>query len=119
MYNNASNKGRNAPGTMQRDAGMQKADRAAKGPNNVYADRSGNVQRQTNQGWQTRDNQGQWKSSGSGSSMNRDAQARQRGSSGGGSSYGGASYGGSRGSSGGGRSSGGGSRGGGGGGRRR
>jgi hypothetical protein len=122
MYNNASNAGRNAPSTMQRDAGMQKADRVAKGPNNVYADKSGNVHRQTDQGWQSRD-QGQWKSSPSASTqpsrgssggygggataapsnLNRDAQARQSGASRSSSSYGGGSYGGgSRGGGGGG-----------------
>jgi hypothetical protein len=102
LYNGAGNKDRVAPSSMQRDAGLQKADRASKGGrNNVYADRGGNVQRQTSNGWQSRDN-GQWKNSSS-AGMNRDAQARQRG---------GSSYGGSRGGGGGGR--GGGGRGGGG-----
>jgi hypothetical protein len=102
LYNGAGNKDRLAPSSKQRSAGLQKADRVSSGRNNVYADRSGNVQRQTSQGWQQRNN-GQWKNS-SGSGMNRDYQARQRGSS---------SYGGRGGYSGGSR--GGGGRGGGGG----
>jgi hypothetical protein len=111
MYNNSSNKGRVASNDMQRNANTQKANRTAKGPNNVYADKSGNVSRQTSQGWQSRNSSnGSWGSPSSSSNMNRDAQARQSGASR--SSYGGSSYGGSRGG-------GGGSRGGGGGGRRR
>src|SRR6185436_19376101 len=43
------------------DAGLRKADRVAKGPNNVYAGSNGQVYRQTQKGWQSRD-QGQWKS---------------------------------------------------------
>ena len=83
MYNNAANKDRVAPSSKQRDANLNKADRTAKGPNNVYADKGGNVHRQTNQGWQSRD-QGQWKSSPRSSqtqSMNRDHRARQSGAS--------------------------------------
>jgi hypothetical protein len=81
MYNNATNKDRVAPSTKQRDANLQKADRTAKGPNNVYADKSGNVHRQTSQGWQSRD-QGQWQSSPRSSqatNMNRDYGARRSG----------------------------------------
>ena len=112
MYNNAANQDRVAPSSKQSAANMQKADRAGKGPNNVYADKSGNVQRQTSQGgWQSQSN-GSWNSSqnssrNSSNNMNRDAQARQSGANRSSSSYSG-----SRGSSGG-------SRGGGGGGRRR
>jgi len=62
LYGQAGNRGRVAPATMQRDAALQKADRVAKGPNNVYADRDGNVHRQSSDGWQSRD-QGQWKAS--------------------------------------------------------
>jgi hypothetical protein len=122
IYNDSSNKARNAPSAMERDAGMQKADRVAKGPNNVYADRNGNVARQSSNGnWQSREN-GQWKSSPaastqpsrgssgqSGSSLNRDAEARRSGSNRPSSSYGG-SYGGNRGSYGGRRGGGGGRR---------
>ena len=127
MYNNASNKDRVAPSNKANSAGQYKADRVGKGANNVYADKSGNVARQTSQGnWQSRDN-GQWKggsqNSGAaqmGSNLGRDAQARQNGANR--SSYGGSQ---NRGSSGGsygggsrgGGSYGGGSRGGGGGGR--
>ena len=111
LYNNGGNKDRNAPSTMQRGGNAQVADRTAKGPNNVYGDRNGNVQRQTSQGWQSRTN-GSWSNSPSQGSLNRDAQARQRGAS--------SSYGGGRSSSGGGARPSGGSRGGsGGGGRRR
>lgn len=101
LYGQGAAKDRMAPSTMQRDAGMAKADRVAKGPNNVYADKSGNVHRQTSGGWQSRD-QGTWKNSspspstrpsqGSSpsarpstrpsqapSSVNRDYQARQNG----------------------------------------
>jgi hypothetical protein len=59
LYKKAENRDRLAPSTMQRDAALQKADRVAKGPNNVYADRSGNVYRQTLQGWESRDH-GKW-----------------------------------------------------------
>jgi hypothetical protein len=110
LYQGGSGKGRVAPSTMQRDAGRQKADRVAKGPNNVYGDKRGNVHRQTPSGWQTRD-QGSWKGSGSGSQdLSRDARARQQGAYGSGSS--------SRGGYSGGRSGGGGRSRGGGGGRR-
>ncbi len=136
LYNNAGTRDRVAPAAKQRDASRQKADRVAKGPNNVYADRDGNVHRQTSDGWQSRDN-GQWKSSQGGAAtrpsqpaagtrpatpstrpaqpstrpapanLNRDAQARQQGANR-------SSYGGSRGGSGSSGSRGGGGRGGGG-----
>jgi hypothetical protein len=78
MYNNAANKDRMAPSNMQKDANMQKANRAGSGPNNVYADKNGNVQRQTSQGWESRNNSGGWNSpSTSQNNLNRDAQARQ------------------------------------------
>ena len=97
LYNQGTNKNRNAPSSMQRDAGLNKANSVGKGKNNVYADRNGNVSRQTSSGWQSRSNNGGWSSpSKGGSNMNRDAQARSRGSS---SSYGGSRGGGSRGGS--------------------
>ncbi len=65
LYNNASTRDRVAPSSKQRDASNLKADRVAKGPNNVYADKSGNVHRQTSNGWQSREN-GQWNPSQSG-----------------------------------------------------
>ena len=61
LYQQSGNRDRVAPSTKQRDAGLQKADRVAKGPNNVYAGSNGQVYRQNQQGWQSRD-QGQWKS---------------------------------------------------------
>ncbi len=59
IYRQADNRNRLAPSTMQRDAALKKADRVAKGPNNIYADRDGNVFRQTPQGWESRD-RGKW-----------------------------------------------------------
>ena len=112
LYQNRGNRDRVAPTSMQRDAGRQKADRVAKGPNNVYGDRNGNVHRQTPSGWQSRD-QGSWKSSGSGSSsrdLSRDASARQRGAYGSSSGSSGGSRGGYSGSRGGGSRGGGGGR---------
>jgi hypothetical protein len=69
LYKNGGNSARNAPSTMQSNAGTQKADRVSKGPNNVYADKSGNVHRQTSGGsWESRDS-GSWKSSPSASTQ--------------------------------------------------
>ncbi|HET9253349.1 MAG TPA: carbohydrate-binding family V/XII [Candidatus Eisenbacteria bacterium] len=102
LYQGAGNRNRVASSDMKRDAGRQKADRVAKGPNNVYGDRNGNVHRQTPSGWQSRD-QGSWKSSGNSPStqdLSRDASARQRGaygSSGGSRGYSGGRSGGTRG----------------------
>jgi hypothetical protein len=62
LYQRAETRDRVVPATMQRDAGLQKADRVAQTPNNVFADRSGNVHRQTPNGWETRDNR-QWRPS--------------------------------------------------------
>jgi len=62
LYRQPATRDRVAPSTMQRGAGLKQANTVAKGPNNVYADKSGQVHRQTSQGWQTRD-QGQWKAS--------------------------------------------------------
>jgi hypothetical protein len=62
IYRQSDNRNRIAAPTLQRDAALQKADRVAKSPNNVFADRSGNVYRQTPKGWESRD-QGQWKPS--------------------------------------------------------
>lgn len=49
--------------------------------NNVYADRDGSVHRKTNQGWQQRGSSGWSAPKSSNSSLNRDYNARQRGSS--------------------------------------
>jgi hypothetical protein len=77
IYNNAGNRDRVAPNNKTKNANLQPVNKTAKGPNNVYGDKNGNVQRQTSQGnWQSRD-QGQWKSSSS--NMNRDAGARRSG----------------------------------------
>jgi hypothetical protein len=78
-------------------AARQVGDRTAKGSNNVFADKNGNVHRRTNDGWQSREGN-TWKQDRSGTSggknratnpshgMERDYQARQRGAS---RSYGG------------------------------
>ncbi len=63
LYRKDAAQNRLAPSAVQRDANLQKANRAAKGPNNVFADRDGNVFRQTPKGWDARD-QAQWKPSG-------------------------------------------------------
>ena len=62
LYRQPSVQNRIAPAAMQRDAGLRKADRVAKGSNNVYADRDGRVYRQTPKGWESRD-QGKWQPS--------------------------------------------------------
>lgn len=113
LYQGSGNRDRVATSDMRRDAGRQKADRVAKGPNNVYGDKSGNVHRQTPSGWQTRD-QGSWKSSGSSKppsrDLSRDASARQRGAYGSSGSSRGGSQGGYSGSRSGGSRGGGGRR---------
>jgi hypothetical protein len=79
MYNNAANRDRVAPNNKTKGGNSQPVTKTAKGPNNVYGDKNGNVHRETSQGnWQSRD-QGQWKSSSS--NMNRDAGARRSGAS--------------------------------------
>jgi hypothetical protein len=104
LYASPQNRARNA--TTPRDKGVQTADRAARsGANNVYADRNGDVYRRNNDGsWQQRD-KGSWSrpeassgtrpGSGAGrgvstrrarrydrpTSLERDYQARSRGSS--------------------------------------
>ena len=80
-------------------------DRTASGANNVYADKAGNVHRQTSQGWESR-NQGNWSSPSQNtpSNLGTDSRARSSGASSMQSrpSYGGG-YGGGRGGGGGGR----------------
>jgi hypothetical protein len=73
LYHQSANRDRIAPSTKQRDAGLQRADRVAKGPNNVYAGTSGQVYRQTQQGWQSRE-QGQWKATAPSQPANRPSQ---------------------------------------------
>lgn len=63
LYNDARAGGRVASADSQAAARLQQADRAGAGPNNVYADRNGNVYRQTDQGWQARE-QSEWRSAG-------------------------------------------------------
>ncbi len=87
MYRNQTNRART---TQARPAtGNRRATSPAGRPNNVYADRNGNVQRRNNNGsWDSRSTGG-WqpntgggnRAGGSPSTMNRDYQSRQRGSS--------------------------------------
>jgi hypothetical protein len=98
LYQRPENRARVADRSTREAATRQVGDRTARGSNNVFADRDGNVHRRTSNGWETRDGNS-WKPdrSGTGSSrdrsagpshgMERDWQARQRGSSR--SSYGG------------------------------
>jgi len=57
-------------------------DRTGAGANNVYADKGGNVYRQTSQGWESR-NQGNWSSPSRTppSNLGTDSRARQSGAS--------------------------------------
>lgn len=59
LYRDSANRNRVAPDSMQRVARLEKADRVAKSPNNVLADRDGNIYRKTAQGWESRE-QGRW-----------------------------------------------------------
>jgi hypothetical protein len=63
LYNEARAGGRVASADSQAAARLQQADRPGTGPNNVYADRNGNVYRRTDQGWETRE-QSEWRSAG-------------------------------------------------------
>jgi hypothetical protein len=92
LYNRPENRARVADRSTRETASRQVGDRTARGSNNVFADRDGNVHRRTQNGWETRDGNS-WKSDRSGSAsgrggsarpshgMERDWQARQRGSS--------------------------------------
>ena len=122
IYNRPSNSARNAPRASTQPArGGNRAGGArpstgggargpsaggARGPsrpNNVFSAPNGNVMRQQGNSWQQRGANGWQPSGGAGSSMNRDASARSRGSSreAGRSSYGGSRGGGGRGGGGG------------------
>jgi hypothetical protein len=84
LYNGASAKDRVVPGSASggRAPGVSTMDRAASGANNVYADKGGNVYRQTSQGWESRD-QGNWSSPSRStpSNLGTDSRARQSGAS--------------------------------------
>ena len=110
VYNRPENRARVADRSTREAATRQVGDKTARGSNNVFADRDGNVHRRTQNGWESREGN-TWKSdrSGTGSGrdraaspshgMERDWQARQRGSSrsyGGGGSRGGRGGGGGR-----------------------
>src|SRR5262249_15425436 len=77
-------KDRVVPGSSSgsRATGVSTMDRTASGANNVYADKSGNVHRQTSQGWESR-NQGNWSSPtrSTPSNLGSDSRARQSGAS--------------------------------------
>ncbi len=87
MYRNQTNRARTAQ--ARPSTGNRRTTSPAGRPNNVYADRNGNVQRRNNNGsWDSRSTGG-WqpntgggnRAGGSPSNMNRDYQSRQRGSS--------------------------------------
>jgi hypothetical protein len=59
-----------SPGTMPATGDRQRPAALPNTQNNVYADRNGNVYRQTSQGWETRD-RGNWTSSSNASQMKR------------------------------------------------
>jgi hypothetical protein len=84
LYNSASAKDRVVPGSSSgsRSPGVSTMDRTASGANNVYADKGGNVHRQTSQGWESRD-QGNWSSPSKStpSNLGTDSRARQSGAS--------------------------------------
>jgi hypothetical protein len=109
LYNRPENRARTADRQTRQRASSQvgAANRTARGQNNVFADRNGNVSRRGASGWESRQGNSWQRGGGAGGrGAEREWQARQRGSS---RSYGG----------GGSRGGGGGRRGGGGGGRRR
>jgi hypothetical protein len=94
LYNRPENRARVADRSTREAATRQVGDRTARGSNNVFADRDGNVHRRTQNGWESRQGNG-WSPDRSGAGgnraspshgMERDWQARQRGSS---RSYGG------------------------------
>ena len=102
LYNRPENRGRTANRQSRDRASSQMgANRTARGQNNVFADRNGNVSRRTSNGWENRQGSSWSQDRGNNAGREREYQARQRSS--------------SRGSSGGGRAGG---RGGGGGRRR-
>ena len=87
IYRNQANRARTAQ--TRPSTGNRRTTSPAGRPNNVYADRNGNVQRRNNNGsWDNR-SKGGWqpntgggnRAGGSPSTMNRDYQSRQRGSS--------------------------------------
>ncbi len=106
LYNRPENRARTADRGTREAAGRQlKADRTARGPNNVFADQNGNVHRRTPDGWESRQGNS-WQKDRTGSAgagagsrdarpspstrdrsmsggggMERDWQARQRGAS--------------------------------------
>jgi hypothetical protein len=120
LYNRPENRARVADrGTRDAASRQMRADRTARGSNNVFADQNGNVHRRTGNGWESRDgntwkpdrsggNAGGNRAGGAGSrpsynpshGMERDWQARQRSSA---RSYGGGGRGGRGGGGGGGR----------------
>ena len=86
IYNRPDTRARNADrSTRQRASSQMGANRTARGSNNVFADRNGNVHRRTSGGWESRQG-GNWSRDRGGSSSygsrggNREYQARQRSS---------------------------------------
>ncbi|HEV2671987.1 MAG TPA: hypothetical protein VGU74_12910 [Gemmatimonadales bacterium] len=102
IYNRPENRGRTANRQSRDRASTQigGANRTARGQNNVFADRNGNVSRRTNNGWESRQGSS-WSKDRAGTNrggQEREYQARQRSSSrgGGGGSRGGGRSGGGR-----------------------
>lgn len=106
LYNRPENRARTADRQTRQRASSQvgAANRTARGSNNVFADRNGNVSRRTPSGWESRQGNSWSKDRGSASrggsrgGQEREWQSRQRGAS---RSYGGSRGGGGRGGGGG------------------
>jgi hypothetical protein len=82
LYNRPENRARQAsPATRQQAAGQLGANRTARGSNNVFADRNGNVSRRTSSGWESRQGNNWSRDRSSSASREREWQARQRSSS--------------------------------------
>ncbi len=76
LYNRPENRARVADrGTRETASRQLKADRTARGPNNVFADKNGDVHRRTSSGWESREGN-TWKSDRSGSSAGANREAR-------------------------------------------
>jgi len=76
LYDRPENRARTADRGTREAAGRQlKADRTARGPNNVFADKNGDVHRRTPSGWESREGNN-WKPDRSGSSAGATREAR-------------------------------------------
>jgi hypothetical protein len=97
IYNRPENRGRTANRqSRDRAASQMGANRTARGQNNVFADRNGNVSRRTSNGWENRQGSSWSQDRGNNAGREREYQARQRSSSRGGGGRGGGGRGGGR-----------------------